>query len=295
MVDRPLLTIAYATLASRLHNISLEGNDPTVEVLVCVQGGPLPSKPDLVGARVIYVAGSGVAWSRNASIDHATARYLLFCDDDVTVNLTGVMEGIRHLQQSGHALVLGQGVDPSGSSRKKYPLVVTPLTRFNSAKAATYEMLVDLDQVRSSGVRFDVRFGAGTDLYLGDEYIFITDLLRGCFTGAAVPLVFGTHPQISSGSRWGSAADSHARAVALNRVFGRWALWPRIAFALKNRTNLGDWRAIMAFAANTAQPPATGEDGGRSGEAVGADMGIGFVAEWDALLRRQGGGHHSRT
>jgi hypothetical protein len=43
--------------------------------------------------------------------------------------------------------------------------------------------------------------------------------------------------------------------VALNRVFGRWALWARMAFGLKNRANLGDWRALMTFITDNAQPP----------------------------------------
>ena len=255
MPDAPLLTIAYSTLAARSHHISLAGISPAVEVLVCVQGGCPPVDSDVARARTVHVPGRGVAKSRNASIAHASGRYLLFCDDDVAVNLPGVAEGIRHLQRTGHALVLGQVMDPSGSMRKRYPLSVTPLTPFNSAKAATYEMLVDLTQVRAMGVRFDTRFGAGTDLHLGDEYLFIVDLLRAGLTGDAVPMVFGTHPRESSGSRWGSVEDSHARAVALNRVFGRWAFWARLAFGLKNRAHFGDRRAFTAFLTDGAQPP----------------------------------------
>jgi Glycosyl transferase family 2 len=253
--DEVLLTIGYSTQIDRVRNISLAGIDPAIEVLVCVQGGFPVGNSTLARARIIPVAGTGVARSRNAAIEHASGRYLLFCDDDVAVNLPGVAQGISHLQKTGHALVLGQGVDPAGSIRKRYPRSVTSLTRFNSAKAATYEMLIDLRRVRATGVRFDVRFGAGTDLHLGDEYIFVADLLRAGLSGDAIPMVFGTHPQESSGSQWGSAQDSHARAVALNRVFRRWALCGRIAFALKNRANLGGWRASWTFISDNAQPP----------------------------------------
>lgn len=258
MSNSPLLTIAYSTLATRMHHISLTGIAPDFEILMCIQGGSPACEGELSRARFVLVPGRGVAKSRNASIDHARGRYLLFCDDDVTVNLPGVAEGIHHLQQTGHALALGQGMDPSGSMRKKYPKFVTPLTAFNSAKAATYEMLIDLDQVRAKGIRFDMRFGAGTDLHLGDEYIFIVDLLRAGLTCDAVPLVFGVHPRVSSGSQWGSPRDSHARAVALNRVFGRWAFLARMAFGLKNRTKFGDLRALMAFITNSTQPPGAG-------------------------------------
>jgi hypothetical protein len=256
MTDAPLLTIAYSTLATRAHHISPPASAPDVDILVCVQGGSPTDADELAGARIVPVPGAGVAKSRNASIEHARGRYLLFCDDDVTVYLPGVVEGVRYLQLTGHALALGQGMDPSGALRKKYPRFVTPLTTLNSAKAATYEMLIDVSQVRAMDVRFDTRFGAGTDLHLGDEYIFIADLLRAGLRCDAVPLIFGTHPLLSSGARWGSAADSHARAVALNRVFGRWAPLARMAFGVKNYTKFGDWRTLLTFLADGSPPPA---------------------------------------
>lgn len=258
MPDTTLLTIGYSTLADRAPNISLTGIDPDIEVLVCVQGGSPSGAAELTRARIVSVPGTGVAKSRNAAIDHASGRYLLFCDDDVVVNIPGVTEGIRHLQRTGHALALGRATDPSGSVRKKYPSSVTPLTRFNSAKAATYEMLIDLSQIRARGVRFDVRFGAGADLHLADEYIFIADLLRAGLCGDAIPVIFGMHPEVSSGSRWGSPEDRHARAVAINRVFGRWGFWARVAFGMKNRAKFGDWREFLRFITDGAQPPVAG-------------------------------------
>lgn len=251
---RPLLTVAYATVADRAHAVSVEHLPPEVEVLICVQGGSLPSAaPER--ARVVESPGQGVAKSRNLSIDHAHGRYLLFCDDDVTVLLDGVMAGIRHLQRTGHALALGQGLSPSGEPRKQYPATLERLTRFNSARAATYEMLVDVDQVRAHGLRFDERFGAGMHHYLGDEYIFIGDLLRAGVRADAVPLAFGIHPHDSSGSRWGSHHDRAARAAVINRVFGRLAPAARLAFGLKHRVRLGGWRALARFMGDRRMPP----------------------------------------
>lgn len=261
----PLLTIAYSTTAHRADDVSLADIDPEFEVLVCVQGGCPADTSRLERARIVPVPGLGVARSRNAAIDQASGKYLLFCDDDVAVNLAGVIEGVRYLQATGHALALGRGVDPSGSCRKRYPLSVTRLTLFNSGKAATYEMLIDRMQVCAKGVRFDIRFGAGTDMHLGDEYIFIADLLRAGLSGVALPAVYGTHPQASSGLRWGTPQDFHARAMAINRVFGPWAIWARTAFALKHHDRFGTWQAFVAFITNGARPPASApEDSNRA-------------------------------
>lgn len=254
---RPRLTIGYSSLAARVGDIRLPEVDGDTDLVVCVQGSDPGTTPP-PGARLVTVPGTGVARSRNAAIDAATGRYLLFCDDDVDVRVPGVLAGIGHLEATGKAMVLGQGVDPSGRPRKSYPSRVTRLTRLNSAKAATYEMLVDVDQVRAAGLRFDERFGAGATLYLGDEYIFVADLLAAGLSGDAIPVVFATHPVASSGSRWGSAEDAHVRAVAVNRVFGRAAPVARVAFAVKNRRSLGGWRRGVAFARNGTRAPGGG-------------------------------------
>lgn len=246
------LTVGYSCLADRVDHIVPPASDPDVEVLVCVQGDDAFTAPP--GSTVVTVAGRGVARSRNAAIDHAGGRYLLFCDDDVLVDLSGVRSAMRILEDSDAAIALGRAVDPAGDLRKDYPAGTVDLTRFNSAKAATYEMLVDVAQVRSSGIRFDERFGAGMPLHLGDEYIFITDLLAAGLRGFSVPIVFGQHPADSSGARWDDDRDVHVRAVALNRVFGWQAPGARLAFAVKHRRRLGARRAVR-FLADRTRPP----------------------------------------
>lgn len=258
MPDRPLdsLSVGYSVLAARADQIVFPSADAGPEILVSVQGGAAPLGHAPPGTRVLATPGRGVAKSRNTVLEHARRRYLLFCDDDVEVDLGGVEAGIRHLRATGHALALGRGVDHEGTSRKRYPASVRRLTLLNSGKAATYEMLVDVEQVRARGLSFDERFGAGAPLYLGDEYIFIADLLRAGLSGDAVPLVFGVHPPESSGVRWGTEADSHARAAALNRVFGRWSPVMRLAFAVRNRRRLGGSAALLRFVRDGVRAPA---------------------------------------
>lgn len=262
MSDAGQLTIGYSTLLETAGDIRPPdgaGAQAQPQVLVLVQGdGAL--EPDPSWDRVVRVPGHGVARSRNAAIEHATRRYLLFCDDDVEVNLPGVLDGIAHLKRTGAALALGRGTDAEGRVRKRYLTSRPgPLNRFSAAKAATYEMLVDLDQVRAAGVRFDTRFGAGAPLYLGDEYLFIVELLRRGLKAVSVPYIFGTHPDSSSGSRWGGK-DLHVRAVVLNEVHGRAAPLVRAAFALRHARGMGDLATAWAFVT----------DGTRAAEAVGS-------------------------
>lgn len=255
--QRPLLTLAWSTLQDRAQ--AVEPPDTTaagphrLELLLCVQGAPVPG---LAGFERVAVDGIGVARSRNAALTRARGRYLLFCDDDIGVRLDGAMAAVRYLQRTGLGVALGGSVDEAERPRTAITAVPRRLGLFNSARAATYEMLVDVDAVRASGVRFDQRFGAGAPLPLGDEYVFLADLLRAGVRGARVPWVFARHPRDSSGHRWGSDADAHHRAVVLNRVFGMWAPAARLAFGLKHARRWGSPARMLRFVLDGSRPPA---------------------------------------
>jgi hypothetical protein len=190
----------------------------------------------------------GVAKSRNIVLRNAETKYLLFADDENTFLSRGVKSAISYLEEHpGCDLVLTQAIDTTGALRKSYPKKVKKLTKFNSAKAATYEMIVRVDSAKSKGVTFDERFGAGAENYLGDEYIFIADLIDKGGAGVFLPLTIAIHPFVSSGSRWGSDADLRARAEVFQRVFGDRAPIIRIAFYLKNLRKFGGLRNLVRF------------------------------------------------
>ncbi len=247
------LTIGFSTLESRLQNIKLPDlqNHPDWDVLITVQSGTT-NAPDLSnapqGSNVVGFAGRGVTKLRNQVIENATGKYLVFADDDITFDLQGLAKAIEHLEQTGSTLLLGQAVDEKGSLRKKYPSKVTKLTKLNSAKAATYEMVVNLDKVKASNVLFDETFGAGAETtYLGDEYIFICDLIDAGQKCEFVPITLATHPSVSSGSGWGSDKDRVARARIFDRAFKTSKILPylvRTAFGFKK---LGKELTLASF------------------------------------------------
>ena len=260
MSDTSLInvTVGYSSLADRTAAIPSANELAGAELVVVVQTGRATSdQADAAvtvadqavgaleerGARVVVLDSRGVAKSRNEALRQAQRKYLLFCDDDVTVDIGGVAAAVAHLEATGAALALGRAVDETGAFRKNYPEETVPLTVLNSAKAATYEMIVDVEQARAADVWFDERFGAGVDrLYLGDEYIFIADLLRAGLKADAVPFTVGVHPTESSGSRWGTDADVDARSAALTRALGSQAWWVKPAFAARHARTLGPKR-----------------------------------------------------
>ena len=250
------LTLGYSTLAERVATLVEPPINPNWETVLVVQN---PNQFDWQGPRFNELSArqdfrhhelvtKGVAKSRNKAIDLAKGEYLIFSDDDITFSDTGLQQAIDYLDSHPDvSLLLGQATDESGVLRKRYPESVTRLGSLNSARAATYEMIIRVSEVRRLGVRFDEDFGAGAKNYLGDEYIFVVDLVRAGGKAVFAPITLAAHPTESSGSRWGSANDRRARAVIFTRIFGLLAPFVRLPFALRRRAELGSLKNLLLF------------------------------------------------
>jgi len=221
------LTVGYSVLADRAKNITPPQNADW-EILIITQGGEAAKR--FPQAKQLSLETTGVAKSRNAAIENASGEYLVFADDDIVFSEQGLQEAITYLDQNQDvSLVLCRASDTVGKLRKNYPQEIKVLGLFNSAKAATYEMIVRVSDVKRLGVRFDERFGAGVENYLGDEYIFIVDLIRTGGRARFLPVTIASHPEVSSGSGWGTHRDRVARAgqVCFRSLASGSELFPR--------------------------------------------------------------------
>lgn len=252
-----LLTFGFSTLASRVGNITFPQEQADREVLIIVQnpegrawaGKDLSSVALREDLEVVELSSVGVAKSRNEAIARAKGKYLIFSDDDIQFIEAGLAEAIAYLEANPEVdMILGAAINEKGEKRKNYPSQIVPLTKFNSAKAATYEMLIRVESIKAKGILFDENFGAGAKNYLGDEFIFIADLIDAGGKGVSHPAVLAIHPDESSGSRWGSAKDFNARLAIFERVFGKGALVIRLGFALRRTKELGGLANALRFA-----------------------------------------------
>jgi hypothetical protein len=245
-----LLTIGYSTLAERLKNISAQEINLPHEVFISIQNPKNVefALPNNFEFRSAISSAKGVAKSRNIVLKNTQTKYLLFADDEITFLSDGIKSAVAYLEANQACdLVLAQAIDTNGVLRKAYPSKEVKLTKFNSAKAATYEMIVRTESIRSKGVAFDETFGAGVENYLGDEYIFITDLIKKGGTATFLPVTIAIHPEESSGSRWGTESDLRARAQVFQRVFGGIAPLIRAGFYMKNYQKFGGAKNLFNF------------------------------------------------
>ncbi len=252
----PKLTLGYSTLAERVATLVEPPNNPNWETVLVVQN---PNQIDWQGERFLKLtqrenfrseelASKGVAKSRNRAIELAQGEFLIFSDDDITFSEQGLQEALDYLDANPEiSLLLGQATDESGVLRKQYPAKITKLGSLNSARAATYEMIIRVPDIKRLGIRFDEDFGAGAKNYLGDEYIFVVDLVRAGGKAIFAPITLAQHPTESSGSRWGSDNDRRARAVIFTRVFGVLAPLVRLPFGFRRMRELGSVKNLLLF------------------------------------------------
>ena len=249
-MNSPEITIGYSTTDLRIDGLSIPSPVDGVEILIVVQGDRFEQ---VVRSDVRYITlhNTGVAKSRNVVLREAAGRFLLFGDDDIIWDLDGLRRGVEFLKtHPATSLILLQATNPDGILRKNYPTTQTALSRWNSAKAATYEIMVRREDFQQAGVCFDENFGAGAHNHLGDEYILIVDALRSGLDCKFVPFTIATHPEESSGLRFDGSHDAISRSAVFSRVFGFWSAPVKLAFLLRSPTRFGSASASFRFLVN---------------------------------------------
>ncbi len=246
-VSKRYVTIGYSSLSNRVNKIELPPKRNGVEILIAVQGGPTKefNRKDV---RFIYLDSIGAAKSRNRILSEAKGEILFFGDDDMKWVEKGMSEVINYFSDHEHVdLVLGQAIDENSKLRKRYFPEQKRLTRFNSAKAATYEIAIRTESFRGKAVTFDESFGAGTDNYLGDEYIFIANACTKGLFCEFIPSIVAEHSSESSGTQFGTIEDARVRSLVFRKVFGNLAPLARLGFILKDPVRFKRISLIMRF------------------------------------------------
>lgn len=247
----PTLTVALVTVAARLSRIALPPPMPGLDHVITVQAlADAAALPDWSGRDDVQVwrePSTGVSANRNAGLARATGDLVLFCDDDIRLDLDGITQ-LREAFGRDPALALALGwregrLPAAASYHRPYRL-----TARNSGRAAPPEIMVRRQAVSEAGVLFDTAFGIGARHPLGEEYIFVTDLLAKGLKGCSFPVETGRHDGRSSGDDWADPDLLRARAAVLRRVFGPTTGPVRLAYTWRHRMRFHSVRAALRFA-----------------------------------------------
>jgi len=246
-VSDPSITIGYSSLVDHVGKIRLPPRRKNTEILIAVQGGftEIQHREDI---KLIHLESIGAAQSRNQILAAATGEILFFGDDDMEWSKEGMTSIIDYFTKNNNVdLILGQAIDENSHLRKRYFKGKRRLSRFNSAKAATYEIAIRTKPFREKSIKFNESFGAGTENYLGDEYIFISDACANGLICEFIPVVVAIHPSDSSGTKFGTMKDTKVRSMVFQEIFGRLAPFARLGFVLKDPLRFRSFFLIMRF------------------------------------------------
>jgi len=244
----PTLTLAISVLGSRVFAIEPPPPLPGVSILILVQDPPFGARGLFSGRADIaleLLPGRGLSKSRNAALARAKTDYLLFWDDDLRAEPSGLRAMVQAMAgqpELDFATGRRRGRGPGG-----YPVLPQPLTLWNSGKTASPELMLRPARFRQAGLAFDTDFGLGARWPVGEEYVLIADALRAGLRGQFFPIDLGAHGHASTGDNWSDQRILVARQAVLRRVFGVWSPFIRLAYAWCHRQRLGRrfWRFIF--------------------------------------------------
>lgn len=192
------LEISVSTLNAGIYNIIFRDDYNYLVIHQIIDGQDYSNFTSKLPSNVRYVASyeKGLSKSRNLALEHTKADYLWIMDDDVLIHDRAYPHFnylIKEYPDYGMYVVSHSHLDIEFLSGVKYQT----LTDISAANVSSIDMIINRSLCGS--LRFNEKFGLGTDFPSGEEYIFTCNLLS---TGKKVlksRMVCTYHPLISSG------------------------------------------------------------------------------------------------
>lgn len=235
------VSIVIATSNARVHAIKLPERVIGIQYVIVHQvfgdyidtclPGAVVSRNDVSYERL---EGAGLSRSRNFGILASSGKYLYFMDDDVAFHAPAILAIVEIMQSEKIDVGTCMHRFENGSLARRYKKYQYKHNLLTLAKVSSIDICINLDAVRHKSIFFDERFGLGTSLPSGEEFIFLSDCWRDNLLMVFLPFVVGVHPNITSGADYYSTDDRVlAKREMLRRVFGGFFPLLLLAFWLK--------------------------------------------------------------
>lgn len=151
---------------------------------------------------IISKREKGLSRSRNEALLNATSDICLIADDDVRLG-----KGYERIIQKAYknlsdADIIAFFVEDENKDLKriKKPLEEGRVGLIRSMKIRSVQISFRRESILNAGITFNEKFGAGTDLYMGEENIFLAECIRNGLRVYSVPEKIGV--LIDEGSTW---------------------------------------------------------------------------------------------
>jgi glycosyltransferase involved in cell wall biosynthesis len=150
---------------------------------------------------VFQIEGRGLARNRNNCLVHASADIVMILDDDVTIKSEYIQQ-VRDFFENEDVDIACSKIktpdnQPTYKTYPEYPVLLDSLDQFKSV--SSIEMSIRLKSVSDKSIFFDERFGLGTKLSSGEEFVFLVECWRQKLKIKYFPVFTVEHDYQSSG------------------------------------------------------------------------------------------------
>lgn len=236
-----MIVIAISTVNSRINQINLPEYDSSVSYLIMWQLTKFDSSIEIPchldkrsDVTVVSLKNSiGLSESRNAVLNRIDNGFVLISDDDVTFDILELKKARNEAYNIDACFFAVSHLEECTKISKNFRSTVYVHNRFTVASVSSIDICYIAERFMSRHL-FDVNFGLGAKFPTGEEYIFLTDLIKKGYQIYNLPFICTRHPQISSGNHFYiNMNDIIARSKMFDRVFGFASIFIKVVFLFK--------------------------------------------------------------
>lgn len=179
----------------------------------------LPDELHRKDVRISTINSKGLSVNRNHSMTKATGDICLIADDDLSYTGEQLQMVINTFKMNPHVDIALFRY--SGSNNKQYPDHEFDLN--GKMPKGYYISSIEIAFRRTSiplALRFDPRFGVGTSMPAGEEFLFIQNALKTGLRCRFFPETITHHEGLTTGSRQQSMGALQANGVCIAVGYG---------------------------------------------------------------------------
>jgi glycosyltransferase involved in cell wall biosynthesis len=209
-----------------------------LEILISTMNGKFQSRDITPPVPYILIdqisPDKGLAKSRNLAIDESRADICLISDDDLEY-IDSIEESILNAFRDNLKadIITFEVQTPDNRPYKRYKTEPFWHTQKSIMSVSSVEIAFRRDSIMSANLKFDNRFGLGSEYPTGEEVIFLSDGLKSGLKILFIPIPIVIHPIESSGKNYDNPTLIRAKGAMFYRIFSLLGYGASLLFAFK--------------------------------------------------------------
>jgi GT2 family glycosyltransferase len=176
---------------------------------------------DLPNIRIINCFEKGLSRSRNLAIENALSSIVLISDDDVVFGKDFHKTILNAFNKKPDAcLITFKAKNFNGLPYRNYPENNLDHNLKTIKGVISWEIALNLNNLKSLNVKFDERFGLGSEFETAEEYLFSREVISKKGPSYFYDAFIVAHPNYNSGMDLGSDKIVYARSALNYKLYG---------------------------------------------------------------------------